>query len=54
MSYFDTFLFDEDLYDDPGVIVGKLHAVIIDRKDFRAAIIPGSMVPESAPVANTE
>jgi len=54
MSYFDTFLFDANLYDDPGIISGTLRAVITDRKDFRAAITPGSAVPESAPVAGTE
>lgn len=54
MSYFDTFLFDENLYDDPGIISGPLTAVITDRKDFRAAITPGSAVLESAPVTGTE
>lgn len=54
MSLFDTFLFDEDLFDDPGVIPGPVTGVITARQDFRAAITPGSAVPESAPVANTE
>jgi len=54
MSYFDTFLFDEDLFDDQGAIPGPVYAVISDRKDFRAAITPGSATPESAPVAGTE
>lgn len=54
MSYFDTFLFDEDLFDDPGAIPGPVTGVITSRQDFRAAITPGSAVPESAPVANTE
>jgi len=54
MSYFDTFLFDEDLYDDQGTISGPVYALISNRMDFRAAITPGSAVPESAPVAGTE
>lgn len=54
MSYFDTFLFDEDLFDDPSAIPGPVTGVITARQDFRAAITPGSATLESAPVANTE
>ena len=54
MSLFDTFFFDEDLYDDSGAVPGPVYGVITARQDFRAAITPGSATLESAPVANTE